>query len=341
MSSDARESEMVSDQRGVRPFPFVVGAARSGTTLVRALLDSHPEVAIPPESHFIPDMLLRQRRYEQRTAFNVDAFLSDVTEHERFRQWGLSNQAVERRIRSDPPRHLSAAIRRLYELYAANQRKQRYGDKTPAYVHHISLLVRAFPEGKVVHVIRDGRDVALSHLAHPHLVRPLPELALIWRRGVEHGRRQGKRLGPRRYREVRYEDLLDDPEGVTRAVCEFLSIEFVPDMLRYHERAPEIIRATGHPGAHGRIHLPPTKGLRDWRTEMAPSDTAIFEELAGGALRAFGYGTGLSSASVRTRLVAWRSKLARVDHVARKRVSRVLHRRHGRASQSDRRGHGS
>ncbi len=226
-------------------------------------------------------------------------------------------------------------------LYAASQGKRRYGDKTPAYVHHISLLARAFPEGRFVHVIRDGRDVALSHLAHPHLVRPLPELALVWRRGVEQGRRQGRRLERQRYREVRYEDLLEDPAGVTRSICEFLSIEFSPAMLRYHERAPEIIRATGHPGAHSRIHLPPTKGLRDWRTELAPPDMALFELLAGNALRTFGYDSGLSSASIRTRFAAWRSKLARLNHVARKRAGRLMHRRLGMAGHSDGRERGA
>jgi hypothetical protein len=305
-------------------FPFVVGVGRSGTTLVRAILDTHPDMAIPGESHFIPVMVKEGRRYEAPSGFRQDRFLEDLTRHQRFRRWGLPEERVRSSFSLDPPISLAAAIRRVYALVAEGRGKARYGDKTPAYVHHISSLAALFPEARFVHLVRDGRDVALSRLDHPTMSSSLSDLAVLWKRGVEKGRRTGGRLGPERYLEIRYEDLVKDPEGVARALCGFIGLEFDPVVLRYHERAGEIIRPTQHPQSHGRIHLPPTSGLRDWRTQMAPGDVVLFDILAGGLLEALGYERGAGRRTLGHRATARRKQFGtearRVARVVRKRV---------------------
>ena len=111
-----------------------------------------------------------------------------------------------------------------------------------------------------------------------------------WRRSVLHGRRDGERLGPGRYREVRYEELVADPERVLRELCGFLELEWDDGVLHHHERAADVIAATRFPDAHARLLLPPTPGLRDWRREMAAADVARFEAVAGGLLDELGYG---------------------------------------------------
>jgi hypothetical protein len=308
-------------------FPFIVGVGRSGTTLVRAILDSHPEVAIPGESHFIPRMAARERAYQAREGFLVESFLADVLRDPRFRRWGLPGDQVRECLRLTPPDDLPAAIRRLYELYAEHRGKGRYGDKTPAYVHHVATLDRLFPEARFVHVIRDGRDVALSVLDHPSMSGPLPKLAVAWRRGVEKGRRAGRRLGHDRYLEIRYERLVEQPEQVARSLCEFIGLGFHPQMLRYHERANEIIEPTRHPEAHGRIHLPPTKGLRDWRTQMSREDVGVFAVLAGDLLTALGYEPG-DRPRIWSRVAVRRNQLrmeaGRIVRAARKSLKRSV-----------------
>jgi hypothetical protein len=320
----AAEQEQERAETGPPVFPFVVGVARSGTTLVRAILDSHPDLAIPGESHFLAEMARSPDRYLAADGFRVGRFLQDVLSHQRFQRWGLPEERMHRLLRDDPPVDLAAAFRRLYEAYALGQGKRRYGDKTPAYVHHISVLGALFPEARFVHVVRDGRDVALSHVAHPSFTRTVPEVALVWRRGVERGRRTGLALGPGRYREVRYEDLLEDPEGVSRSLCKFLVLDYHPAMLRYHERAEEIIRPTRHPESHQRIHLPPTKGLRDWRTDMSRHDVAVFDALVGDLLEDLGYGRPSDRPTIRARTAArgvhLRVGAGRLAHGVRKRL---------------------
>lgn len=282
-------------------FPFFVGCGRSGTTLFRAIFDSHPNLAIPGESHFIVHLAPNRGRYESSAGFDTEAFLADLLPHPRFRLWGLAEQEVRTALGEDTPSTLADAIRAVFALYAGDQGKGRYGDKTPGYVSHLPRLAGLFPEARFVHILRDGRDVALSYLDVSFGPETVERAALHWKRVVERGREAGALLGPDRYVEARYEDLLADPEGTVRSLCGFIDLEFHPGMFRYPERAAEVASGSAFPEAHGRLALAPTKGLRDWRSQMPPKDVVAFELLAGDLLSDLGYERSMTHAGVRAR----------------------------------------
>ena len=273
------------------PFPFFVGRGRSGTTLLRAIFDSHPEVAVPDETHFIVGLSRRRRRYERRDGFDIERFVADLAARRGFRQMGLAAPELGSDLQADPPPDFSEAIRRVYRHYAGTRGKTRYADKTPVQVLSLRRLGRLFPEARFVHIIRDGREVALSYLDAAWGPDSAEEAALLWKRAVTAGRRAGRALGPGRYLEVRYEELVDQPEATVRAICSFLDLGYDPVMLRYHERAHEIAGTMGMPEARQSLYLPPTRGIRDWR-DMAPGDLARFEALAGDLLTDLGYPSG-------------------------------------------------
>lgn len=306
------------------PFPFFVGCGRSGTTLLRAMFDSHPHMAIPGESHFIAPMALQRARYESTKGFDSESFTTDLLRHPRFRLWSLTDGDVRDDIIGDPPRDLAEAVRRVFAMYARSRGKARYGDKTPIYVIHLHLLARLFPDGRFVHIIRDGRDVALSYQDVDFGPRSLAESALHWKRWVESGREAGRRLGPTAYREVRYEDLLSDPNGVLGALSSFLGLEYDDAMLQYPDRAAEVVTGSAFPRAHERLGLPPTKGLRDWRRQMPREDLASFEAIAGDLLEELGYErsgvrpSGLMRLRLRSEVV--RLTTGSIAHAIRKRV---------------------
>jgi hypothetical protein len=312
-------------------FPFFVGCGRSGTTLFRAIFDSHPDLAIPGESHFIVHLLPNRRRYETAMGLDAEAFLADLLPHPRFRLWRLADDDVRSALKEDRPSTLADAIRTVFRLYAASQGKSRFGDKTPGYVSHLSSLAALFPEARFVHIIRDGRDVGLSYLDVSFGPDTVERAAIHWERMVERGRQAGRRLGPDRYVQVRYEDLLDDPEATARALCAFADLEFHPRMLRYPERAADVARGSAFPEAHGRLALPPTKGLRDWRTQMAQKDVTAFELLAGDLLTELGYERTVQRAGVRVRARVAGSRLriqaGRLVHGVGKRTRLALGRR--------------
>jgi hypothetical protein len=324
MTGDRSKTSPVDRRVDAEEFPFFVGYPRSGTTLFRAIFDSHPRMAIPGESHFIVPMAGRRTRYETDTGFRVDRFVEDLLAEPRFRLWELRDEEVRALFGVRPPASLPAGILLAFEAYASHHGKPRAADKTPAYVWHLPVLDELFPRARFVHILRDGRDVALSHVNVEFLQKRLEEAAVYWRDAVLGARRFGRTLGRDRYREVRYEDLLDDPEGTVRSLCEFVNLDFDASMLRYFERAEDLARPAHHPEAHRGLALPPTKGLRDWRTQMSPRDLAVFEVLAGDALSRFGYERAVPRPKLAVRLAAegHRAQITvhRFTHAVNKRV---------------------
>lgn len=272
-----------------RPF-FIVGCPRSGTTLLRLMLDSHPELAVPDESHFITELHGRFGWLADRR--RPGATFQRVFEHQRFRRWGLEPGAVRELAAATRPNTFAEAIATVYEAYARSQGKTRWGDKTPDYVRHISRLVKVFPEAQVIHVIRDGREVARSIAGHRWGPPTAIAAAGLWRREVSQGRRDGQGLGAGRYLEVRLERLIAAPEAVLRQVCGFLEVQYAPQMLDYPATALARVW-TGPPDSevidHRHLAIPPTGALRNWREGLSPRRQVALEAAAQPLLAQLGY----------------------------------------------------
>ena len=272
---------------GPPPFPFIVGCGRSGSTLLRAMCDAHPALTVPPESHFIVSLAPRGRGAAARP-LDVAGFLDRLSASERFALWGLDRDQVAVALESAAPLSYPAAVRAIFQLWAAAQGKERYADKTPGYVLHIPTLARLFPEAVFIHLIRDGRDVAASFLELGWADR-IEEAALHWRLRVRRGQRAGRALPAGRYHELRYEDLVADPASRLRDLCSAIEVPYSTAMLDPTDRAGDVIRTTRHPAYHQRLAVPPTPGLRNWRVELSELDVARFELLAGATLTELGY----------------------------------------------------
>jgi hypothetical protein len=269
----------------VTPPLVLLGVSRSGTTLLRVILDRSPGIAIPDESFFVPLLARRHGR-----TIDPERFMDDVARLTTVREWGVSAAEVAARIRPGMP--TGAAIAAIYEAYAEAAGKPRWGDKTPMYMRHLPLLEELFPDAQYVHLIRDGRDAGLSFLQMPegtftrtwaHPTTP-SQFACLWRKEIGDARALGRRVGVARYREVRYEELVADPEPVVRAICVFAQLPFVPAMLDYTGAVD--VSAKPH---QQRLLTPPTTGVRSWREDMSPEDVAGFEAVAGDLLAELGY----------------------------------------------------
>ena len=274
----------------------MVGVERSGTTILRTMLDMHSRLAMTPESYFPVEWLRPHLRrvYEQvDTSNTVDTklLLQELGKHEWFAKWGLPLDAVESAWNAHPPRTVPDALSALYRAYGDAEGKQLVGDKTPAFVWEIPLLAAAFPAARFIHVVRDGRDVALAFKALAH--RPpdtLPDGVIYWRNHVRAGRRFGEAI-PGRYTEVRYEDLLDDPRRELEKLCGFLDLGFEEQMLDYQSKADATAATYVGPDVHANLRKPLSKGLRDWRRDISPSELAVLQRLGGSTFAAFGYDT--------------------------------------------------
>ena len=282
------------------PAPFVVGAGRSGNTMLRLMLDAHPDLAIPPETDFIVDVAAACAA----SADPPTALVETVVGHWRFTDIGIDPDAVAQRVGALEPFTVGAGLDAVYTLYAEKHGKRRWGDKSPSYLLHIPLIERVLPEARFVHIIRDGRDVALSIAPlwfGPSSVR---EAAAWWVKTVEAGRAHGRLA--QHYLEVRYEELVLDTEPTLRRICTFLELPWSDAILRFHERAPErvaevvrefrsddgeLIATVEQRHAIHRLTAEPPAAQRigRWRTDMSDAERRDFEATAGALLRELGY----------------------------------------------------
>jgi hypothetical protein len=300
-------------------FPFFVGVARSGTTLLRAMVDSHPEITIPPESWFVTELASNRRSYEAPDGFDVERFATDLVAHERFARWRVREEELRATLHDAAPSDYSRAIRSVFFLWATRQGKPRYGDKTPGYLTELPLLAALFPEARIVHLIRDGRDVALSYT--DELGVPAVNAIRLWRSRVRAARDAGQALGDGRYREIKYEDLVADPASTLNAVSCFIGLPFSDRMLCHWEHARHMLAGMPDRHHHRHVEWPPTVGLRDWRAQMPPHVARACGLLAGDLLDELGYEPGPSGFSFRGRALAAKFHLERGGQLARAAVA--------------------
>jgi hypothetical protein len=273
------------------PYLFVVGCPRSGTTLVQRMLDAHPRLAVSNDPHFIHEGL--PKRGGRDVALTPE-LVERVLACRALRRLGLPEEEIRSAaFRSATYGELVSAI---YDEFARSRGKALAGEKTPRYVRFLPLLHGLFPWARILHVIRDGRDVALSMLdwAKPDRgpgryrlwrEQPIAVCALTWRWHVTTGQRDGSVLGPTLYREIGYERLIAEPEVTMRRILAFLELPFAPETVTFHAG-----RTRNDPRLASKDRwLPPTAGLRDWRAQMAAHDVELFEAIAGDALATLGY----------------------------------------------------
>jgi hypothetical protein len=284
--------------RAPNPYLFIVGCARSGTTLLRRMVDAHPQIAIPPETHWIP------RLFERRVALTDEGFVTPVLVskllgHKKFSRMRMSRPEVESLIGPDESVPYAHFVTRLFDLYGHRHQKAFVGDKTPGYVKRLPLLHGLWPGARFVHLIRDGRDVCLSAIQWRKSERkhrrysswnedPVSTAALWWEWQVRLGRQAGAPLGPGLYHELRYEGLVARVEEELVDLCAFLALPWSDAMLHFHEGRT---RRGSHLSSKERW-MPPTRGLRDWRSQMDAEQLGRFEAVAGDLLEELGYRRG-------------------------------------------------
>jgi sulfotransferase family protein len=285
------------------PAPFVVGVNRSGTTLLRMMLDAHPELTIPPETHFVPELIAAAESKDPAP----ETLLATITGQREWGDFGLDEDELLERFRAIEPLNAGDALRAFYSAYAERAGKPRWGEKTPIYVKSMRKIERALPEARFVHVIRDGRDVALSIRDRAVKEHPIDRIAERWVRRITRAREQARHLA--HYEEIRYENLILDTRPTLERVCELFELPWDDALLDYHERSAdrleEMKRELPDDGkrttlsverrmaTHARTtEKPDPRRASRWRESMDRSDRAQFESIAGPLLVELGYQVG-------------------------------------------------
>jgi hypothetical protein len=281
------------------PSFFIVGSARSGTTMVRLMMNAHPEVAVPPESRFIVEL------WRGSHHVGVAEFLSELARHRQFRAWELPIETVAEELSRAPTAPFPDAIDAAFRAYARVRHKTRWGDKTPRYIEHIPFLAEHFPAARFIHIVRDGRNVALSYAGVPFGPKTVVGAAELWSRRVRAGMQHGRALGPGRYLELRYEDLATrgglEPDA--RRLCDFLGLEFAAEILDWGARSADEALAKAK-DLNPLVARGPAGETRAWQRQMPARHVEIFESVAGDALAELGYERRFPRPGPRARVLA-------------------------------------
>lgn len=270
------------------PFPFIIGSGRSGTTLLRAMLDSHPDVAIPGETYLLAQLGRRSDGFAPDGVFDRAAFEAELFEDSRFWTFYVDADDVRAELDRVQPTNVAEAIRATYRAHAISVGKSRWADKTPAYAHAADMLAELLPEAVFIHLHRDAREIVASYLAASWGYRTAGRAAAYWRLSVE-AAVAIERSHPRRSLRIGYDDLVNDPEPLLRDLCALCELEYDPSMLDYSSGRVARISSTMDGDAHLKLLEPPKKSSRDWRQDLSPDEILRVNVIAGPAMRALGY----------------------------------------------------
>jgi hypothetical protein len=265
-----------------QPPIFIVGSPRSGTSLMRTILNRHPDLAICNETHFLQLVYQARRRRAFGDLKDANARRRLVEEYvatQRMRRLGMDSTVLTERLLHEGISY-RALFACLLDCYAQSKGKRRCGEKTPQHARISETLCEWFPGAIILHMLRDPRAAVASLQQEPWASRSAVTNARNWLACNLGARRSSHRS---EYLEVRYETLVTQPEAEVARICSFLGEEYFSSML-----IPNDVPPPGFPVE--RIYTPITaERIGTWREELTAEQVAQVEWVVGDHLQTFGY----------------------------------------------------
>jgi hypothetical protein len=315
------------------PF-FIVGASRSGTTMLRLLLNAHSRLGVPKELAFftlamqkgVLDAWRNGRLAAPAHQAFLHAFLSK--KHHIYREVDVA--ALEAEIVGRHPNDPRAAFERVMSVWLGEQGKQRWGEKTPKNLFYVDYIHRMFPEARFIHIVRDPRAVVYSMNRFARFLNDSVLNAFNWYLSVKDGYGRLRESVPESLvLTIRYEELVAGVEETARKMCAFLGELYEPAMLDfYRESESNIHPASQELGGVNTLTQPiSTTSVDKWREGLAGREIAIVEAICGPLMKEMGYtltgarlglrdGLSLKAKLVYCQIQRWRHRKMRAFQIA-------------------------
>jgi LPS sulfotransferase NodH len=276
---------------------FVLGCGRSGTTLLYHMLLSAGNFAVyRSESNAIN--LLEPRFGDLSVKHNKEKLMVAWLASKLYERSGLDAESIRAKVIAEC-RNGGDFLRIVMTEMARQQNVERWADCTPEHLLHLERIKETIPDALIIHIIRDGRDVALSTAKQGYVRRMwwdrTPNVmvsGLYWEWMVRKGRQDGRKLG-QDYIEVRFERLISDPRATLATLGEFIGQE-----LDYDHILRVGIGSVSEPNTSFKDSSGGFNPLRRWEKGFTPENLAMFEALVGTTLQEFGYELGTSDRSL-------------------------------------------
>lgn len=227
---------------------LILGNPRSGTSLLRLMLNGHPRIVAPPECGFLQWWHPKYNHWEANSRGSIlDDFIDDLKQSRKIETWNLNFDELKRLTLANHPRNYGELCSMVYLQYSRQQGKSvdTIVDKNNYYIHHLHQLLEIWPDSFFIHLIRDGRDVACSYKAMANLKSLSPYLPLLpsdirsitkeWKSNNNNIIDFLKMVSPSKIISLRYEDLVTNPKESLDEICNRLSLAYDDGMLHYFE----------------------------------------------------------------------------------------------------------
>lgn len=270
---------------------FIIGTERSGSNLLRLILNAHSEIAVPHPPHVMSYFGPLEKHYgDLSREANFRRLTRDVIVHIRshIHPWEIRIDEEEL-VTTASPRDLFGIYAALYEQFMKAMGKRRWGCKSTFMIHYVKRILACYPEAKLIWLVRDPRDVALSSQSsvfnpyHPYYT------AQLWAGQQELGLKLEAAYQPANLLRVYYEELIARPQETVERVCRFIGVTFEPTMLRFFE-TPEA-RTSASLAQDWRNTAVPilSNNANKFLSRMSAQDVAIIEAVAGETMRKLNY----------------------------------------------------
>jgi hypothetical protein len=275
---------------------FILGNPRSGTSLLRLILNAHPHIIAPPESGFLHWW---SKKYQDWKDVSLEAFADDILSSKKIEDWGLDRASFIKLLHVRNPQTYVDAAGLVYELYAEKLGKEGVRavvDKNNYYIHHISDLIQIWPDASFIHIIRDGRDVACSYRGiHrlkssspylPKLPSSIEEIAGEWQQNNSRIIRELKEANRSSFT-LRYEDLVQKPAEVLNGLMNFMGLPVADAMFAFNKSNDEPESTIDWKQlTRGPIT---SSQVGQYKEQLSEKEIEVFQQIAGDLLSAFSY----------------------------------------------------
>lgn len=268
------------------PF-FIFGCCRSGTSLLSRMLNQHANIAVPYESHLFNTFHKLLHYYgDLSRQCNVARLVDDMLTSDVMRDWdpALTRNEILGNLKRN---NFCGVVDAVLSTYAIKTGKARWGEKTPHHIYYWDYISHHFPNAKIVHIVRDGRDVALSLMDARFGPKSVYSCAQYWQHYLAEIEEVKKKAPPGTIHETSYEKLLKNPGTELAMICDFLGEEFLSEMLDFHKNTSAYKTDTQN---QKNLMMPLLKGnIGKWHHQMSPKSASIFEAIASDTLKNYGY----------------------------------------------------
>jgi hypothetical protein len=269
---------------------FMFGLDRSGTTLLTMMVGAHSNIAVPLSTTGMWYDVALGLPEDFDSTEGAARVVDQILQHERIRLWDQRLDR-ERLIADVQPGDFGSVVAAFHREYGRQSGKPVWASMDISTLDNMHLVNAWFPDARFVHIVRDGRDVALSHQGYKYGAGNIAEVAVKWEARVTRNLRMGAMLPADRYYTLRYEDLVLSPEPTLRQLCKFIGVPFSSEMLDYQKSVDRKIpkdKMFLWPALNG---PPKAEKVGRWKKEMTVAQRVLFEQRAGSLLRELGYET--------------------------------------------------